>query len=217
MIRSKRRSLEMRVSEEGHVVVRAPLRLSRRHVDRFVLERRDWIERQRQRVAALPRPRWRDGETCVDLGESLTLAISVAARVRVRREGRWLNVAVPDPDDEAMVRDAVRGWWRQRARTLYQDCIERQFPWFAARGHALPVLRLKWMRTRWGSLSRRGYINLNLALMHHPIDVIDYVVMHELCHLEHMHHGPEFHALMDRRMPDWRSRKGRLENPASGF
>lgn len=213
LIRSQRRSLEMRVNEEGQVVVRAPRRLARHHVDRFVLERRDWIERQRQRIAALPCPRWRDGDPCRDLGDTLTLDVAAAGRVRVCREGRWLSVAVADPDDEAAVREAVRAWWRRRARTLFQDSIERQFPWFAGRGHALPTLRLKWMRTRWGSLSARGYINLNLALMQYPMEVIDYVVMHELCHLEFMHHGPEFHALMDRRMPDWRARKRLLEGP----
>ena len=77
--------------------------------------------------------------------------------------------------------------------------------------HRMPVLRVKKMRSRWGSLSRRGYINLSLALMQYPPAVIDYVVMHELCHLEYMHHGPAFHALMDRRMPDWPARKRRLD------
>ena len=102
-------------------------------------------------------------------------------------------------------------FWRGLARTRFQESIERQFPWFAERGHRMPVLRVKKMRSRWGSLSRRGYINLSLALMQYPPAVIDYVVMHELCHLEYMHHGPAFHALMDRRMPDWPARKRRLD------
>ena len=120
-------------------------------------------------------------------------------------------MGVPDPHDEAAVSHAVHEWWRGLARTRFQESIERQFPWFAERGHRLPVLRVKKMRSRWGSLSRRGYINLSLALMQYPPAVIDYVVMHELCHLEYMHHGPAFHALMDRRMPDWPARKRRLD------
>lgn len=211
LIRSRRRSLEVRVRVDGSVQVRAPLKLAAYRVEAFVDSRRDWIRDQQQRMASRPRVRWRDGDHCACLGESLTLRLGVAGKARVRRHGHQLHVNVPEPDDEAAVSHAVHEWWRGQARTVFQDSIERQFHWFADRGHRLPVLRVKKMRTRWGSLSRRGYINLSLALMQYPPAVIDYVVMHELCHLEHMHHGPAFHALMDCRMPDWPARKQQLD------
>ncbi len=211
LVRSRRRSLEVRVRADGSVQVRAPLKLAAYRVQAFVDARRGWILDQQQRMAARPRKRWRDGEHCHCLGEPLTLRLAVAGKIRVTRHGDALHVALPDPDDENAVSDAVHEWWRGQARGVFQDSIERQFPWFAERGHPLPVLRVKKMRSRWGSLSRRGYINLNLALMQYPPAVIDYVVMHELCHLEHMHHGPAFHALMDRRMPDWPARKRHLD------
>jgi|TARA_B100000965_G_scaffold404094_1_gene433924 predicted metal-dependent hydrolase len=211
LVRSRRRSLEVRVRVDGSVQVRAPLKLAAYRVEAFVDSRRDWIRDQQQRMAARPRVRWRDGDPCQYLGEPLTLRVAAAARARVARHGDELHVGVPDPHDEAAVSHAVHEWWRGLARTRFQESIERQFPWFAERGHRLPVLRVKKMRSRWGSLSRRGYINLSLALMQYPPAVIDYVVMHELCHLEYMHHGPAFHALMDRRMPDWPARKRRLD------
>ncbi len=117
------------------------------------------------------------------------------------------------PDSEKGVPRAVERWLRQQARPLFEDSIERQFGWFAGQGYTRPVLRVKKMRTRWGSLSAKGYINLNMALLHYPPAALDYVVMHELCHLQHMDHGPGFHALMDARMPDWRQRKTLLEQP----
>ncbi len=211
LVRSRRRSLEVRVRVDGSVQVRAPLKLAAYRVDAFVDSRRDWIRDQQQRMASRPRVRWRDGDHCACLGESLTLRLAAAGKARVHRHGHELHVSVPQPEDEAAVSHAVHEWWRGQARTVFQDSIERQFHWFAERGHRLPVLRVKKMRTRWGSLSRRGYINLSLALMQYPLTVIDYVVMHELCHLEHMHHGPAFHALMDRRMPDWPARKRQLD------
>jgi len=211
LVRSRRRSLEVRVRTDGSVQVRAPLKLAAYRVEAFVDARRQWIADQQQRMAERPRTRWRDGDTCASLGEPLTLRVRAAARAKVTRHGRELWVQVADPEDEAMVSHAVHEWWRALARETFQHSIERQFAWFADRGHALPVLRVKKMRSRWGSLSRRGYINLSLALMQYPLTVIDYVVMHELCHLEHMHHGPAFHALMDRRMPDWRDRKTCLD------
>lgn len=211
LIRSRRRSLEVRVRADGSVQVRAPLTLATHRVEAFVDARRDWIREQQKKMALRPRPRWRDGDSCQYLGDTLTLRVRQAARSKVVQKGEELEVFVPVITDEAAVSHAVHEWWRKLSRTFFRDSIERQFPWFAKRGHSQPVLRVKKMRTRWGSLSQRGYINLNLALMQYPSAVIDYVVMHELCHLEHMHHGPEFHALMDQRMPDWRERKRHLD------
>ncbi|MCQ6260404.1 M48 family metallopeptidase [Alcanivorax sp. MM125-6] len=211
LVRSRRRSLEVRVFPDGRVQVRAPQRLALRHVRAFVDERRGWIEKQQRDMAERPRQRWRHGDRCAHLGEPLTLELAAGGRRKVARRADRLRVTVPEPDDERQVSDAVHEWWRAEARALFQARIEQLFPWFAARGHRLPVLRVKKMRTRWGSLSQRGYINLSLLLMQYPLAVIDYVVMHELCHLEHMNHGPGFHALMDRRMPDWRRRKMLLE------
>ncbi|WP_232802180.1 M48 family metallopeptidase [Alloalcanivorax mobilis] len=216
LVRSRRRTLEVRVFADGRVQVRAPLRLARHRVEAFVDERRIWIHDQQRKAASRPRPRWRHGDPCRYLGETLLLNVDYGARVRVSSHQNELCVLVPEPDDEDQVCEAVHAWWRRLARQQFQNSIERQFFWFAERGHRLPVLRVKRMRTRWGSLSARGYINLNLALMAFAPDVIDYVVMHELCHLEFMHHGPQFHALMDRRMPDWRARKRRLEEPETG-
>lgn len=213
LVRSRRRSLEVRVFTDGRVQVRAPLRLASHHIAAFVDERREWIERQRHQVASRPRQRWRHGDPCMHLGHPHRLQVNASATDRpwVSAEPGRIRVAVPRPDDEHQVRDAIHEWWRGEARTFFRDSIERQFSWFANQGHRRPTLRVKKMRSRWGSLSPRGYINLNLLLMTFPPAAIDYVVMHELCHLEHMNHGPGFHALMDRRMPDWRERKKLLE------
>ncbi|MCG8392075.1 MAG: M48 family metallopeptidase [Pseudomonadales bacterium] len=212
LIRSKRRSLELRVLEDGRVQVRAPQRAPLRMVQAFVDSRRGWISEQQQRQASRPRQRWQDGATFFFRGNPLVLDVS-SGRTWVTVAGRYLQVRVPEPDSEASVQQAVENWLRRQARPVFEDSIDRQFPWFASQGHARPALRVKKMRTRWGSLSARGYINLNMALLQYPPAALDYVVMHELCHLQHMDHGPGFHALMDARMPDWRQRKAMLDQP----
>jgi predicted metal-dependent hydrolase len=67
------------------------------------------------------------------------------------------------------------------------------------------------MKTRWGSLSSNSLITLNLRLIQTPRECIEYVIMHELCHLEHNHHSEAFFKLLSRRMPDWKTRKQKLE------
>src|SRR5690554_5936291 len=71
--------------------------------------------------------------------------------------------------------------------------------------------RVKKMRTRWGSLSQRGYINLNLALIQLPEALMELVVVHELCHLKHFDHGVGFKQLMTQCLPDWRERERALQ------
>jgi predicted metal-dependent hydrolase len=212
LIRSKRRSLELRVLEDGRVQVRAPQQTPLRMVQAFVASRSQWIAAQQERQAQRPRQRWHDGAAFVLRGKTLSLDASEGA-TRVFVSGGYLTVRVSDSDQESSVKTAVQNWLRKQARAAFEDSIERQFDWFAAEGFSRPVLRVKSMRTRWGSLSARGYINLNLALLHYPPKALDYVVMHELCHLIHMNHGPGFHALMDARMPDWRQRKNLLDQP----
>ena len=138
LVRSRRRSLEVRVRVDGSVQVRAPLKLAAYRVEAFVDSRRDWIRDQQQRMAARPRVRWRDGDPCQYLGELLTLRVAVAARARVARHGDELHVGVPDPHDEAAVSHAVHEWWRGLARTRFQESIEPPYPCLAARGPTLP-------------------------------------------------------------------------------
>ncbi len=212
LIRSKRRSLELRVLEDGRVQVRAPQRAPLRMVQAFVDSRRQWIAEQQHRQASRPRQRWQDGEVLTWRGEPLRMDVC-EGRTRVAISGAYLSIQVARPEEEAVVRSAVEGWMRRQAKAIFADSIQRQFDWFEQQGFRQPIMRIKTMRTRWGSLSARGYINLNLALLHYPPAALDYVVMHELCHLQHMDHGPGFHALMDARMPDWRQRKRLLDQP----
>lgn len=171
LVRSKRRTLALRVAPDGQIEVRAPLRLGRRHIDDFVREHQDWIRRQQDYWRTRPRQHWRDGDTVPHLGRPVRLNLVEAARTRVGLEHDTLTVAMPLPASEEAVREAVEAWWRRLARGEFLRSIERQFHWFAARGHGAPVLRIKKMRTRWGSLSQRGYINLNLALMRYDLEI----------------------------------------------
>jgi hypothetical protein len=77
-----------------------------------------------------------------------------------------------------------------------------------------PPMRLQWMRVQWGSCSPRGRITLHPALVQAPRDCIDYVVLHELCHLASHDHSARFYRLLDRHMPGWRSVKARLDGMA---
>ena len=75
----------------------------------------------------------------------------------------------------------------------------------------MPNLKVKKMEKRWGSLSAKGQLTLNTKLIQTPKECIEYVVIHELCHLIHHDHGTEYYKLLDRALPDWMKRKHKLE------
>lgn len=210
LIRSRRRSLELRVYPDRRLEVRAPLRTRQRDIDAFVAGRRDWIERK---LATMPPPSpppdFGAGSRHLFLGERRPLQLE-SGRHRVRFDDGLIHVRTADIHCPDGVARALERGYREAAKGHFEALIDRHFPWFDERGHRRPTLRVKKMKTRWGSLSQRGYINLNLQLIKTPPACVEYVVVHELCHLEEANHGPRFHALMDRHLPDWRERRRRL-------
>jgi predicted metal-dependent hydrolase len=211
LIRSRRRSLELRLYPDRRLEVRAPMRTRQTDIDDFVASRAQWIEKRLADMPPSPPPvRYIDGAEHLYRGESLPLRIRRARSTQVHFADDAIHLALPGADSEDRVATALDKAYREQAREQFEQLIERHFGWFAGRGHRRPTLRIKQMTTRWGSLSSRGYINLNLALIKVPPECAEYVVVHELCHLEHAHHGPSFHALMDKRLPDWRGRLNAL-------
>jgi hypothetical protein len=233
---SRRRTLAIEVRRGPRVVVRAPLGCPSHVIEAWLRERRPWIERHAARLRALeaarpPPPAWAPGETHLYLGEPHRLEVGAGRRAGVARERGALRVTVPagatGEAGGARVRRALEAWYRARAREEFAALVLARFPFFAGRGHALPTLTVRRMTSRWGSLAseprRRvaGFfrgpagaarMTLNLALIRAPPECIEYVVVHELCHLEHRGHGPAFYRLLERQMPDWRARKRRLED-----
>lgn len=214
LIRSRRKSLELRVYPDRRIEVRAPMRCPQRDIDAFLEEREGWLHKRLSQFAAQPPAEpLRDGARIYLLGESVLLKVRAGRRSADRSESRLL-LSCTDPEDPEHVQRALHRWMRSEAELLFQDRLEALFEPFRARGHCLPPLRIRMMRSRWGSLSRQSGMTLNLALLHSPLACIDYVIVHELCHLEHMNHGPRFKALMTRMMPDWQLRRRRLNDAA---
>ena len=219
LVRSTRRTLALQVHPDGRLVVRAPRRCPLTEIDRFVGSRADWIVRKRSEFAARvrPRPGYSDGAEHPYLGEMFRLAVSEGRPRGVNAAGRCLEVRVTDPADEAQIRRALEAWYRQRAGGLFRERIAHWHGRMGYLGIPLPTVRVRAMRSRWGSCSNRGNVNLNLWLIKLPVDCIDYVVVHELCHLREFHHGPAFYALMDEVLPGWRETRARLRELGQGL
>ncbi|MDH5255640.1 MAG: M48 family metallopeptidase [Gammaproteobacteria bacterium] len=219
---SRRRTLGIEVHPEPRVIVRAPSGWSRALIESRLAERAAWIGRHVERFRGLaavlpPPPAYVTGDHVPYLGELHRLEVLAARRPAVYRLPGILQVGVPGGTGAQRVRRALESWYRDRARELFATILEERFSWFEGRGHARPTIAVRKMTSRWGTLAgagRRGTsrMTLNLALIRAPRECGEYVLVHELCHLEHRGHGRAFYRLMEARLPDWRQRKRQLES-----
>ncbi len=210
VIRSRRRSLELRLYPDRRIEVRVPLRASEREISEFIASKSAWLRARLDGLQQHPVPvplQYCHGESHLYLGQRYPLSLSRAGRPHTALQQDTLCLLTPEPDNPVRIAGQLDRWYRQQADVVFNQMIDRHFPFFALRGHRRPQLRVRIMKSRWGSLSSQGYINLNLELIKTPLHSIEYVVIHELCHLEHMNHGAGFHALLSQCLPDWQARK----------
>ena len=206
---------------DGAVRLSVPQRTSDRAVARFVRESRAWIEHHRRRIAdeerraaarpVLPPAEGRSGELWWHLGRPYRLAVEMVEgrpEVEVRADGR-LVVRSAHPEGDPAVLGVVDRWRRRELRRVAVPLLDL---WGARLGVLHRFLGIRRMSTRWGScVPSRGRIWLNLALVERPLELLEYVIVHELVHLREASHGPRFRALMDEHLPDWQRRRRELD------
>jgi predicted metal-dependent hydrolase len=211
--RRRRKTVEIAVLPDGRVEVAAPLDLPEERIERLVERRSGWIKRKRDFFVSFgPRraPRsYVPGETQLFLGKQYRLKLQEGA-AEVSLSGEFIVVASPDGSPEAIAR-LIEAWSRRQARLVFSALLEHAWKSFEFSETERPRLCVKSMARRWGSLSGGGALTLNLALVQAPKTCIEYVIFHELCHTRHPGHGPEFYAELKKAMPDWETRKKRLE------
>lgn len=188
------RRLKVRIDPEHGLEVLLPAGTPQRVAAEAVSELAPWIERQlEERSIRLARLR-REG-TVPYLDERLAL-VPQGGRTRAHRRGDELLVPVGDG-----ARAAIERWYRRAARI---EIARRLDAASAASGRAYGPLAIRNQRTRWASCSNGGAMSFNWRLLLAPERVLDYVVWHEICHLEVADHSSQFWALLERRCPGWR-------------
>lgn len=212
---SEHEKLKICVYPDLTVVLNAPSERTPEEVLERARRRAPWILRQlryfEQFLPRTPARRYVSGETILYLGRQYRLKVAEGDSRPAKLVGRFLHVRVPDRTDGGQVKGLVADWYRQHAQTTFSRRLDQCQEAARRYGVERPELRLRAMKRRWGSCSGTGRILLNTELVKAPVHCIDYVIMHELCHLRFANHGPEFYRLLDRLMPDWRQRKERLE------
>jgi hypothetical protein len=213
------RRLRIVVAPSGVEVV-LPRRMTVRHAEEFVAEKRPWIERTlrqyRDAEASLPPVHLADGGEVPYLGLSLPIRVHVEpwrTRPGVSRRGGALDVGVLDPGEEA-VRDALIRWYRRRARVEVGERLD----WATLRaGSSYSRLQIRDPSSRWASCSSNGSMSFSWRLLLAPEPILAYVVEHEVAHLDVMDHSKRFWRLVESRCPDYREHERWLRRFGPGL
>ena len=180
LVFSRRRTLALEIDRDGQLIVRAPYGTPKIYIDRFVAEKKEWIEthaaRMRRRRARYGALTLREGETLPILGRNVTLRMTEENGISFKE-------------------------FLQRLVSRYAALMQLPAPPFS----------LSKARTRWGSCSSRGHLRFNWHLVFCTPSAVEYVVVHELCHLFSMHHDRVFWSYVESYLPDRKVREGWLK------
>lgn len=211
---SKRKTLAVEVHPNGDVVAVAPINATPADIKHKVEKRAAWIAKQLRFFRAYPNnrsvPEWVSGETVYYLGRQYRLKIHEGEE-SVKLQGKFLHVTTNKKSDTEKVRILVEHWYMTHARRIFLDRLTRFETMLGREKIQVNQIQVRKMKMRWGSCARNGNIILNSALIKAPVYCIDYVIVHEICHLKYHNHSPRFWAMLNRHCPDWQKAKERLE------
>lgn len=213
IITSARKTLGIAVRPDQSVLVTAPEGSDLETIKALVHKRGGWILKQQQELErypeALPPREYVSGETYTYLGRRYRLKVLESLKDIVKPTCGWLRVYARN-HDAARIKRLVEAWYRVQAQRVFAARLESCYVRVKHLGIARPELSVRRMKNRWGSCPGPGRITLNVRLVQAPLECIDYVLLHELCHLVEANHGPRFEALLSRVLPDWRARQETL-------
>lgn len=212
--RPKRRTVGIRVKNDGQVLVAVPSLVPQLFVRQFLRDKAGWVNRKLADVAELQQHKaargFAEGDSITYLGKDYRLCF--AARSRLDKQEGVLQLGLRNRDmrgeahREAVIASLTR-WYKGQARGLMPErtaMLARRF------GHRPSHVGIKSYRTRWGSCHRDGRIYFNWRLVMAPLPVVDYVAAHELCHLLHPNHSTAFWQAVERLYPDYSEQRNWL-------
>ena len=208
IIRTKRRTMALIVERDGRLIVRAPLRAKEEGIHEFIVQKAAWILKKQEQVKSYYPPfvpkEYVNGEGFWYLGNIYKLQLAEVKKPLLDLNGNFqLSRNAIDKADLVFER-----WYKQQA----QKVISERVQWYAAKhGYSYKRIKITSARTRWGSCSERGTLSFSWRLVLAPMPVIDYVVVHELVHLNVKNHSKKFWSRVGVIMPDYQQKIEWLE------
>lgn len=210
-----RKTLGICVMPDQSVLVQAPLESPVESIISKIKKRAPWILKQQSYFLSFhpltPPRRYIGGETHLYLGRQYRLKVIENSKNKVRLIGKFLEVYTEDKKDIQKTKEQVTAWYMDHARNKISEYVSYWVTRFTKYNVKPKQILFKKMTKRWGSCTPNGIITLNTELIKAPKGCIEYVIVHELCHLVFPNHSKSFLKIQTVEMPDWEKWKNRLE------
>lgn len=186
IVRSRRKTIALVIDSDGELIVRAPFYASENDILRFVQEKQDWIEQKtremKQKTKERPRLLLQEGETIPYLGRECMIFRGMTRKICFDGNAFLL----PESEDAEA---KLVSWYKKRAAVILKERVES----IAEKMQVSPAgVKITSAKTRWGSCSYTNHLNFTWRLIMCPPEVVDYVVVHELCHIIYKNHSKSF-------------------------
>jgi len=219
--RKQVKNVNLRIHKDGSIAVSANPLIPVERIDNFVLEKGNFILSAIQKFKSLeetkkPPKHYENGECFQILGRQVFLKVEKSNKNNVYFMDDSLILTVRSFDDYQKREKMILNFLDLNCRSLFLQIMEDLYPLVQKYGVQMPDLKIRNMKTRWGSCSPSNKsITLNKQLLKAPRSSIEYVVLHELCHFIHPNHSKHFYDLVTKLMPDWKVRKALLDQSTS--
>lgn len=213
-----RKSLGIKVMPNGLVSVIAPNDTNIIEINKKVKSKANWILKQQAFFCSYkphtPERKYVNGETHLYLGRQYKLQIieDTINEIKIYRGTMIMKTKKVNPE---YLEKKLNEWYKEKAILHFEEMLESSLEKFNKYKVEKPVLDIRLMQKRWGSCTKSGKIILNTELIKAPKGSIEYVVIHELCHLIHYNHNKDFYDLQNRLSPNWEKWKEKLEHALS--
>jgi len=211
VIYSGRRSLGISVLPDSSVIIRVPYMTSSGTINRVVRQKAAWITKHRniykEKRQQNPRRLYYDGETHLFRGNESVLRIEKSQRPFIRFYDSTIELGINKTNDPKAIKNLLYKGYKNEASVLFPNILKEVLVQYKYQMFKPAGLVIRTMKRRWGSCSNKGMITLSTELIKLPDIFIEYVIIHELCHLKHHNHGADFYKLLSELFPEWKKIK----------
>jgi predicted metal-dependent hydrolase len=209
VIYSSRRSMGISILPNSSVIVRVPYLTSLKTINRLVLQKEGWIKKHRESFKEKGNNKltrlYVTGEIHLIRGKEVVLKIEKSARPYIRYADSYIELGLEKKDDRDAVKRLLYKWYKTEAMVVFPELFRNILLKHEKQMFKPSGLIIRTMKRRWGSCSNKGIITLSTELIRLPDLYIEYVIIHELCHLRHHNHGVRYYNLLSALFPEWKT------------
>lgn len=214
LILQDRKTLSLTVTPELHIILKCPKKTDTERIEKFLAKKWFWLEKQlsffKKYQRKIYKKEYVSGESHLYLGRQYKLEVKRAEKDEVIATKSFITLqTTQDISNSSHNRKLIHTWFADKTQIIFQERFQEMLKRFEYK--KTPQLSIREMKKRWGSFLNREKIFLNPKLIHTSKACIDYVIVHELCHLTHKNHDKKFWNLLEEKYPKWNKIKNTLE------